>query len=153
VCHDFEDAVAAGIITPDQLPAIVRDRCGTERRGQLGALIGGMQRAAAIDGQVGMTAPEAEALAAFRRFNYDNVYLRPESRVQADAVVDLLQALTEFYAAHPGHLPEAPDAAANSEAVLRASVAYVAGMTDRFACRQAVTLLGWPIERLPQGIS
>lgn len=153
VCHDFEDAVAAGILTPDQLPAIVRERCGTERREQLGALIGGMQRAAAIDGQVGMTGPEAEALAAFRRFNYDNVYLRAESRVQADAVVDLLQALTEFYAAHPVHLPEPPDALSGSDEVLRASVSYVAGMTDRFACRQAVTLLGWSPDRLPQGIT
>jgi dGTPase len=153
VCHDFEDAVAAGIITPDQLPPIVRERCGTQRREQLGALIGGMQRAAAVQGQIGMTAPEAEALAEFRRFNYDNVYLRPESRVQADAVIDLLQALTEFYAAHPEHLPEAPDATAGGPELLRASVSYVAGMTDRFACRQAMTLLGWPIERLPQGIT
>jgi dGTPase len=152
VCHDFEDAVAAGIISPTELPAIVRDRCGSERREQLGALIGGMQRAAAIDGQVGMTAPEAEALAAFRRFNYDNVYLRPESRAQAEAVIDLLQALTEFYGTHPEHLPEPPDAMAGSDDVMRASVSYVAGMTDRFACRQAVSLLGWDRERLPHGI-
>jgi dGTPase len=111
-----------------------------------------MQRAAAIDGKVGMTAPEADALAEFRRFNYANVYLRPESRAQADAVIDLLRALTEFYAANPRHLPEAPDASAGSADVLRASVAYVAGMTDRFACRQAMTLLGWPEDRLPSGI-
>jgi dGTPase len=153
VCHDFEDAVAAGILTPDQLPDGVRERCGTERREQLGALIGGMQRAAAIDGQVGMTAPEADALAEFRRFNYANVYLRPESRVQAEAVIELLRALTEFYAAHPEHLPEAPDAPAGSSEVLRASVSYVAGMTDRFACRQAMALLGWPEARLPKGIT
>jgi hypothetical protein len=25
-------------------------------------------------------------------------------------------------------------------------------MTDRFACRQAVTLLGWSVDKLPQGI-
>ena len=29
VCHDFEDAVAAGVVTPDMLPAVVRERCGT----------------------------------------------------------------------------------------------------------------------------
>ena len=29
---------------------------------------------------------------------------------------------------------------------------YLAGMTDRFACRQAVALLGWDTARLPQGI-
>ncbi len=152
VCHDFEDAVAARIISSDELPAVVRDRCGTTRREQLSAFIGGMQRAAAIDGQVGMTAPEAEALAEFRRFNYDNVYLRPESREQAAAVIDLLQALTELYAAHPEHLPNAPDAASSSDEVLRTSVTYVAGMTDRFACRQAVQLLGWDASRLPTGI-
>jgi dGTPase len=35
---------------------------------------------------------------------------------------------------------------------MRVSVAYVAGMTDRFACRQAVALLGWDRAKLPQGI-
>ena len=34
----------------------------------------------------------------------------------------------------------------------RLSVAYVAGMTDRFACHCAVTLLDWPIDQLPSGI-
>ena len=34
---------------------------------------------------------------------------------------------------------------------LQAAVAYVDGMTDRFACAQATTLLGWPADRLPRG--
>ena len=29
VCHDFEDAVAAGIVAGDMLPAVVADRCGS----------------------------------------------------------------------------------------------------------------------------
>ncbi len=35
----------------------------------------------------------------------------------------------------------------------RAAVAYVAGMTDRFACRQAVALLGWDPAKLPVGVT
>jgi hypothetical protein len=35
---------------------------------------------------------------------------------------------------------------------LQLSVAYVAGMTDRFACDCALTLLDWPIDQLPSGI-
>ena len=31
VCHDFEDAVAAGIVTPDLLPPVVVERCGRPR--------------------------------------------------------------------------------------------------------------------------
>ena len=80
VCHDFEDAVEAGVVSPDQLPALVRDRCGTLRREQLSAFIVAMIDAARLTGRVGMTSHHAEALAAFRRFNYDNIYLRPASR-------------------------------------------------------------------------
>ena len=28
VCHDFEDALAAGIVTDAELPGVVRERCG-----------------------------------------------------------------------------------------------------------------------------
>jgi dGTPase len=41
---------------------------------------------------------------------------------------------------------------ANSDEALHDAVAYVGGMTDRFACRQGSMLLGWGAERLPQGI-
>jgi dGTPase len=148
VCHDFEDAVAAGVVDPGTLPALVRDRCGATRREQLGAFIYGMIDAAAQTARVGMVDHQAEALAAFRRFNYERIYLRAESQQQARAVVDLLRALVEHYAGAPGLLPDD----AMTDDPLHDAVAYVGGMTDRFACRQAITLLGWPLERLPHGV-
>jgi dGTPase len=152
VCHDFEDAVAARIVTPDALPAIVRDRCGERRSHQLGAFITAMIQATGQSGRVGMNADAAEALAAFRKFNYDNVYLRPASQAQARSVISLLQALVEHYAAHPQLLPDDIDDAGDDPTALHQAVAYVGGMTDRFACRQAVALLGWDTAQLPQGI-
>lgn len=159
VCHDFEDAVAAGIVTPDMLPPVVTQRCGITRREQLGAFVGAMIDATAQHGRIGMTAPYAEALAEFRRFNYDHVYLRPASQAQARAVIDLLRALVEHYADRPNLLPDqgvTPPGAggldAGSQPALAAAVAYVSGMTDRFACRQGVAQLGWPSDRLPAGI-
>ena len=44
------------------------------------------------------------------------------------------------------------DVVAGSEEAIRAAVTYVAGMTDRFAFRQAVALLGWDAEKLPAGV-
>jgi dGTPase len=35
---------------------------------------------------------------------------------------------------------------------VRAAVAYVAGMTDRFAMALAVSELGWDPARLPRGV-
>ena len=152
VCHDFEDAVAAGIVSAHMLPPLVAARAGTRRSQQLGAFVHAMIDAAADAGRVGMTAALAEALGEFRRFNYEHVYLRPASAAQAHAVVGMLRALVEHYADRPNLLPGVDGVDAGSTAALHESVAYVGGMTDRFACRQAVTLLGWPLERLPQGI-
>ena len=152
VCHDFEDAVAAGIVSPDMLPPLVRDRVGTDRSQQLGTFVRAMVRATAETGRIGMVEPTAEALALFRRFNYDHVYMRPASVAQADAVIALLRALVEHYADRPNLLPDAHGLDAGSPEALRAAVAYVGGMTDRFACRQALALLGWERDRLPIGI-
>jgi len=153
VCHDFEDAAATGVVSPEMLPGLVADRCGLSRSSQLGTFVRAMVEATAQTGRVGMTSPIAEALAEFRRFNYENVYLRPESRAQADAVISLLRALVEHYAQHPDSLPAAFIAErAGRDDPLRAAVAWVSGMTDRFACDRAVELLDWPEDRLPRGI-
>ncbi len=152
VCHDYEDAVAAGIVSPDMLPPIVKSRIGTDRSGQLGTLVRAMIEATAQTGRIGMVTPVAEALAEFRRFNYEHVYLRPASNAQADAVIALLQALVEHYGDRPNLLPEAHGLDAGSADALRCAVTYVGGMTDRFACRQALALLGWDRDRLPVGI-
>lgn len=152
VCHDFEDAVATGVVTPGMLPDLVRERCGVLRREQLGAFVYGMIDAARSAGRIGMIAPLAEALAAFRRFNYENIYLRPASTAQATAVINLLRALVEHYAQQPGQLPDANEFDANSADALHGAVTYVGGMTDRFACRQGVALLDWPLDQLPHGI-
>lgn len=155
VCHDFEDAVSAGIVTPDDLPALVRDRCGRTRGEQLGTFINAMIATIQTTGRIGMDPRTAEALATFRAFNYAAIYMREPSRVQAQRVVGMLRALVEFYCAAPNHLPgDGPfqDDMAGSASALSASVAYVAGMTDRFACRSAVSLLEWPIDQLPNGI-
>jgi dGTPase len=153
VCHDFEDAVAAGIVSAEMLPGLVADRCGTDRSRQLGTFIRAMVSAAAESGRIGMVEPAADALAEFRRFNYEQVYLRPASRAQAESVIVVLRALVEHYADRPHLLPDPPPAAGGTDEAVRAAVTYVAGMTDRFACRQAVALLDWDPAKLPASVS
>lgn len=155
VCHDWEDAVSAGIVTPAQLPALVRQRCGQTRSSQLGAFIEAVVDAVARTGQVGMAEEAAEALATFRRCNYELVYLRPASLAQGAAVVAVLRSLVEHFADQPHRIPavrEAGGASGGADAAVRAAVAYVAGMTDRFAMSLAVSELGWDPAHLPRGV-
>jgi dGTPase len=118
----------------------------------LRAFIGAMVSASSRSGRISMEADVAEALAHFRQFNYERIYMRDASRTQAKAVIDLLQALVEHYVKTPHLLPDHDGLVAESPATLHAAVAYVAGMTDRFACRQGEHLLGWGADRLPKGI-
>ncbi|HUF83289.1 MAG TPA: HD domain-containing protein [Acidimicrobiia bacterium] len=156
VCHDFEDAVRAGILTPHDLPAEVRDVVGSRRSEQIGTFVVAVLEAVRRTGHVGMTEPAASALAAFRAFNFDRIYLRPAARRQADRVIALLRGLVEHFADVPTRIPDlagsggavtpgSPDAAA-------AAVHYVSGMTDRYALGLGVELLGWQPENLPRGV-
>ncbi len=158
VCHDWEDAVLAGIVSPRQLPAAVRTVCGEKRSAQLDGFITGVVSATLRTGQVGMEEEEAEALAAFRACNYERIYLRDASLRQGDAVISVLRALVEHFSDRP-HLiadhaasPFESDVVAGSPEAVRAAVTYVAGMTDRFAFRQAGAHLGWDPAKLPAGV-
>lgn len=159
VCHDFEDAAHVGIVSTDDLPELVRQRCGGTRREQLGAFIRAVVDTASTSGVIGMDPAMAEALAAFRRFNYDHIYMRPGSVAQAQLVIRILRQLVEYYADQPEPLPldelavpRPVEHTPGSPEALRAAVTYVGGMTDRFAFTQAVELLGWDRDHLPLGI-
>ncbi|MDE3087105.1 MAG: HD domain-containing protein [Acidobacteriota bacterium] len=154
VCHDWEDAVSTGIVSPDQLPELVRRRCGGHRGAQLGAFVDAVVGTVARTGRVGMDEETAEALAAFRSCNYERVYLRPASLAQGAAVMAVLRALVEHFADQPNRVPGAAGGGlgAGSPEALRAAVDYVAGMTDRYAMRAAVSELGWDPTRLPRAV-
>jgi dGTPase len=66
----------------------------------------------------------------------------------------VLRALVEHFGDRPHLIVEGSgaDLVAGSEEAVRAAVTYVAGMTDRFAFRQAVAVLGWDPDKLPVGI-
>ena len=106
VCHDWEDAVLTGIVSPHQLPPLVRDVCGDRRSAQLGAFIHGVVAATLRTGQVGMDEDAAEALSAFRSCNYERIYLREASVRQGEAVVHVLRALVEHFADRPHLIAE-----------------------------------------------
>jgi dGTPase len=159
VCHDMEDAAHVGIVSDDMLPATVQQRCGTRRSRQLGAFIDGVVASVREAGAIGMAEPLAEALAEFRAFNYEHIYMRPASLRQNEAVIRVLRALVEHYADRPNllGLPEAPFPPAvgvdpGSDEALRAAVTWVGGMTDRYAFAEARARLGWRDEDLPRGI-
>jgi dGTPase len=149
--HDLEDAVHAGIVSTSDLPDEVASVCGRTRGEQLGTFIDALVECISETGVIGMRTEVAAALSALRTFNYERIYSRPEALAQTAAVVRVLRALVEYYVEWPGQLPPdfRPEPSAEEDGVVRAAVAYVGGMTDRYAFRTAARLLGWRSEALP----
>ena len=157
VCHDFEDAVRAGILEPSDLPPEVSAVVGTRRSEQIGTFVLAVLDAIERTGTVGMTEPAASALASFRAFNFERIYLRPAARRQATRVVRLLRELVEHFADAPLRIPYVRDGeveppAPGSDAAAACAVRYVSGMTDRFALGLGVDRLGWRPDDLPRGV-
>jgi dGTPase len=154
VCHDFEDAVSAGIVTVDMLPDVVRARCGASRREQLGAFIGGVVDGVTATGSIGMTEPLAEALAAFRSCNYERIYLRPRLGGAGSGGGPGAAGPRGARGRPPEPDPRGRRARAGlpagSAAARTAAVTYVGGMTDRYAFQSAVAHLGWDPASLPR---
>jgi dGTPase len=160
--HDLEDAAGIGIVDLDDLPAAVVELVGRSRSSQLRCFITALVDCITTTGEIGMHPPVANALAELRAFNYERIYTRPSSIAQGRAVIAVLSALVEYFAENPeklggpGRRPDsAPDAVMEGGrgAALHRSIAYVSGMTDRFAFDTAVELLGWPVDKLPRSVA
>jgi dGTPase len=148
--HDAEDAGRAGIVDLGDLPKALVERAGSTRSRQLNAFITDVVVTSQRNSAIGLSIDMAEALAALRAWDYERIYLRPESAGQSRAVHRMLGALVEHYAKHPSDLPGAQTLGSDDD-LARAAVTYVAGMTDRFACTQAERLLSWPRSEMPDG--
>ncbi|MCU1426216.1 MAG: putative dNTP triphosphohydrolase [Actinomycetia bacterium] len=157
VCHDFEDAVRAGVVSAADLPAEVADVVGHQRSQQIEVFVHSVLDAIAESGSVGMMEPAAGALAAFRAFNFERIYLRPASVRQAERVIALLRGLVEHFIDVPSRLP--PETTGLTDAIrpgtkeaAAVAVRYVSGMTDRYALGLGMELLGWRADALPRGV-
>lgn len=157
VCHDFDDAVRAGIVTPDQLPEEVAEVLGRKQSQQLRTLIGALVEGITSTGVVGLPKEAASALDTFRRHNYERIYLRPAARKQADKSITLLRELVEYFIDHPGIITAVaagtvPMPISGSHDAAAVAVHHVAQMTDRQVLDLGVTLLGWDPASLPRGV-
>jgi dGTPase len=166
--HDLEDAVGVGLVDLDDLPPAVAEVAGRTRSSQLHCFISALVDCITGTGEIGMREPYAGALSALRAFNYERIYTRPSSLAQGRAVVAVLSALVDYFIEHPERLSAGGRAQALHPAgpvlggitaqgdrrswAVRQAIAYVSGMTDRFAFETAVQLLGWPVDKLPRSV-
>ena len=146
VNHDTDDAVRAGIMKEEDIPASVREAIGDSFGKRIDTLIRDV--VASSDSEIRMSLPIAWAMDAFRSFMFEAVYRNPRAKSEESKVEGILAALYEHYLADIARLPPDYRAVAEEEGEERAVCDYIAGMTDQFAVQQYTQLFipgGWTI--------
>jgi dGTPase len=163
--HDIGDAIRAGILSEDELPASSREVLGTRHAERIDTMVndivstswhaahaeetsqgqGGDDfervlaelEAKADQGELSirMSTGVQAAVDELRNFMFENVYLDSDAKEEVGRAQELLKLLFRHYCEHPDEMP--PELAANprGEPIERVVTDYIAGMTDRYALK------------------
>ena len=135
--HDIDDALRAGILRPEDLPAEEIELLGPTGSQRIDTLVRDLVERSAEAGDIVQGAEAGEAMARLRAFMFERVYIGQVSRSEAARIERMLRALFAHYAEEPP--PAMVPGASEAERI----VDWLAGMTDRFALR-AFTELSLP---------
>ena len=143
VNHDVDDAVRAGVLGPDELPAAALEVLGRTHPERIDRLVGDLVASSGDGPEIRMSDEVFRALDTLRDFMFERVYLRDEARTEQEKAIALVRTLFAYYLDHPEQIPQEYHRAPGG---LPTRVAdYIAGMTDRYALRAYEQLF------LPQG--
>lgn len=131
LCHDFDDAEAAGLLTARDLPDAVRRRFGETHSDMITAMVTDLIQSA-LDSRALHMSPEGdETLLIFREFMFRRVYLSPALVPDRERGYNVVQMLYKYYMDHPEAIPAEWRLLADDDS--QAAVDYISGLTDNHA--------------------
>ncbi|MDY3780602.1 MAG: deoxyguanosinetriphosphate triphosphohydrolase [Candidatus Faecousia sp.] len=148
VNHDIDDAIRAGILTPEDIPRDLAALLGDNQRDRINTLVCDMIRVSREAGVIRMTPKIEQGLADLRAFMFEHVYRNPVAKGEESKAKDLLKMLFDYYVAHPEALPEDFQPQLSFDGLGRTVCDYIAGMTDNYAIGKFTELFvpsGWNV--------
>ena len=130
--HDLDDAIRAGILTPEDVPERIREACGERNSARINAFLTDLI-ANSGEGELRFSPKMEETFQFFHRFMYSDIYTNPVAKSEESKVEGILGRLFDYYAAHPEALPEDFQPIVEREGRGRAACDYISGMTDSYA--------------------
>jgi dGTPase len=148
VNHDIDDAIRAGILADDDIPAAITGVLGHCSRDRINTLVCDAILVSREAGAV-MLSPEVEkALRDLRSFMFERVYRNPVAKGEESKAKDMLRRMFEYYVNHPEALPEDFQPQLSFDGMERTVCDYIAGMTDNYAVDKYTEIfipMGWHV--------
>ena len=127
--HDIDDALRAGVLRFEDLPAEEIELLGSTGSERIETLVGDLLERSEAVGEIAQGDEVGGAMLRLREFLFDRVYLAADAQREKPRIERMLRALFDHYASEPP-----PAVVADSSREQRV-VDWLAGMTDRFAVR------------------
>lgn len=133
--HDIDDAIRAGLMTEESLPADLTDILGHSVRERLNLLIHDVIRNSLDKPQIIMSSDVEQAMKALRVYMFENLYLNPIPKREDRKAKNLLKELFGYYMDRPEELGEEYRQMMEfcGEPKERVVCDYIAGMSDSYA--------------------
>lgn len=132
--HDMDDAVRAGILTEQDVPAEIGEAIGFTTGERLDHFIHDIVSTSFGKDDIVMSEPVAQAMKKLRAFMFERVYQNKEAKSEEGKAEMLVQTLYSYYRHHLELLPKDLVALVKrGEPEEKIVCDYIAAMTDRFA--------------------
>jgi dGTPase len=128
--HDIDDALRAGVIERGDLPELEIELLGGSPSERIDTLVKDLVATSERVGDIKQSEEIGGAMLRLRKFMFQNVYLGPQVRQEAERVENLVRWLFDHYVERPEEIPDG----VSDDLATRVSD-WIAGMTDRYAFR------------------
>jgi dGTPase len=134
--HDIDDALRAGILRPDDLPAEEIELLGPTGSNRIDTLVRDIVERSLGAGDIVQSEEVGGAMLRLRKFMFDRVYLGAAARREQERAQGAIRGLFDHYMEHPAEVPTAEPGESDCQRVAD----YVAGMTDRYCIARFAAL-------------
>lgn len=126
--HDIDDAIRAGVLTAEDLPADELVLLGPTGSKRIDTLVHDLVESSDGRDEIVQSPGIGRAMLGLRAFMFERVYLGPVAARERERATAVVEQIFDHLLAHPEELPDGRP----GDLVQRVTD-YVAGMTDRFA--------------------
>ena len=132
LCHDYDDALRAGLLIRSDLPETVKWTLGEKPSAMITTMVVDMIEASIGQNCIHQSVKVQGAMQEFRQFMFAKVYNSPTLREERRKGKYIIQALFEYYIQDTSKLPENFLIWAGGDKT-QAVVDYISGLTDNYA--------------------
>lgn len=131
--HDIDDAIRAGILHEEDLPANLREKLGKSKSQRINTLV--ISTLENSGNGIRMADDIQTAFHDLEKYMFKNVYTNPVAKGEEGKAEDMLIAMYDYFLKYPDTMPKEYIAIAERESPERAACDYISGMSDRYALK------------------